>query len=609
MTPLTYAAATVGSSAPAGGSPIEQVAIATAGATVVIAVLLAIGMRRRAGRSFAWLDVFERLAAQGAGLPGWAALPVSLGAGSLIAAVFGLQWDVSLHADKGRDAGPLANPSHYFILLGLLGIFAAGWLAVVMPERGSRPGPAAVRITRGWYAPVGGLAMMGTSGFALMGFPLDDLWHRLFGQDVTLWGPTHLIMLAGAAFTLVGMGILMVEGKLAAKGARHWRWPLASARVRMTLLCGGLLAGISIYQDEFDYGIPQFRLLFHPLLIALSASAVLIAARLLAGRGAALWAAAFFILVRGTITVIVGPILGETTGHFPLYVVEALLVEGTAVALGTAQVRRFGAVAALLIGTVGTAAELAWTHVWFPVAWPVHLLPSAIAAAVPVALAGAVLGTFLAQGMQRRLAGDGRRAFACAFAAAVVICAIGVGLLSTTVPSVRADVRLAPAGPTTGGRLVNIEAKVTPASALEGADWLRTVAWQGGGHVEGAPLRRTGPGMYVSTAPLPVGGSWKSALRFHRGREMASVTVYLPEDPAIEGAREVPASATFSRPFVADHLILQRERTVGATGILWTGGIIAVMGIVGILFAGLGAALVRVSASSRVPAPRALELA
>ena len=35
-------------------------------------------------------------------------------------------------------------------------------------------------------------------GFALLGFPLDDMWHRLFGQDVTLWGPTHLMLFGGA---------------------------------------------------------------------------------------------------------------------------------------------------------------------------------------------------------------------------------------------------------------------------------------------------------------------------------------------------------------------------------------------------------------------------
>ncbi|MDQ3306118.1 MAG: hypothetical protein M3535_09110 [Actinomycetota bacterium] len=31
----------------------------------------------------------------------------------------------------------------------------------------------------------------------LAAFPLDELWHRAFGIDVTLWSPTHL-MLVGA---------------------------------------------------------------------------------------------------------------------------------------------------------------------------------------------------------------------------------------------------------------------------------------------------------------------------------------------------------------------------------------------------------------------------
>ncbi len=48
--------------------------------------------------------------------------------------------------------------------------------------------------------------------FSLIGFPLDDIWHRLFGQDVTLWGPTHLMLIGGAAMTLVGIAVLAVEG-------------------------------------------------------------------------------------------------------------------------------------------------------------------------------------------------------------------------------------------------------------------------------------------------------------------------------------------------------------------------------------------------------------
>src|SRR4051812_50142311 len=68
--------------------------------------------------------------------------------------------------------------------------------------------------------PVGGALMLLCSSFALSGFPLDDLWHRLFGQDVTLWGPTHLIMLSGGLLTLVGCAILFEEG-VAVSGQRR----------------------------------------------------------------------------------------------------------------------------------------------------------------------------------------------------------------------------------------------------------------------------------------------------------------------------------------------------------------------------------------------------
>ncbi len=130
----------------------------------------------------------------------------------------------------GRDEGPLANPAHYLILFGLFGIFTAGTLAIALP-RGERPGPAALRITRDWHAPVGGLLIVACSGFALAGFPLDDVWHRLFGQDVTLWGPTHLMLIGGAGLTLIGMALLMAEGARArpapageGRGTRVWAW-------------------------------------------------------------------------------------------------------------------------------------------------------------------------------------------------------------------------------------------------------------------------------------------------------------------------------------------------------------------------------------------------
>ena len=74
---------------------------------------------------------------------------------------------------------------------------------------------ASRRITRDWYAPVGGLLLIACAFFALIGFPLDDVSHRLFGQDVTLWGPTHLMMLGCAALTLISILVLLSEARIA----------------------------------------------------------------------------------------------------------------------------------------------------------------------------------------------------------------------------------------------------------------------------------------------------------------------------------------------------------------------------------------------------------
>jgi hypothetical protein len=204
------AAATTAAADPAGGAAIDQVAIATGSALVALGALWWLVTRYRAGRArrFARVVAFsERVS----GLPGWAAVPTAVSGVSLQVALLGMYWDIALHIGDGRDAGPLANPAHYLILAGLFGVFAAGVLAIAMP-RDATPGPAAVRVAPGWSAPVGGLLMASCGAFALAGFPLDDMWHRLFGQDVTLWGPTHLMLIGGAGMTLIGQAVLLQEG-------------------------------------------------------------------------------------------------------------------------------------------------------------------------------------------------------------------------------------------------------------------------------------------------------------------------------------------------------------------------------------------------------------
>src|SRR5215211_2143339 len=138
--------------APAGGAELGEVIAATGGALVATTALLALAAGHRSGRS----DLLRRAAAwaeRRTGEPGWAALPSMLVTLALITALFGMYWDISLHIDDGRDPGPLANPAHYFILVGLFGIFAAGLIAIALPEE--RPSRVAVKIAPNWYASLG----------------------------------------------------------------------------------------------------------------------------------------------------------------------------------------------------------------------------------------------------------------------------------------------------------------------------------------------------------------------------------------------------------------------------------------------------------------------
>ena len=549
---LLFAAA----SPPAAGAEIGQIAIATAAATVVTCALLYLGFGHRSGRT----QILQRLADHSerkTGMPGWVAFPSAVATISLLTAVFGMYWDISLHIDNGRDPGPLANPAHYFILLGLFGIFSAGFFSMVLPKE--RPSTVAIRLGRDWWAPLGGVLICACGAFSLIGFPLDDVWHRLFGQDVTLWGPTHLMLIGGAAMTLVGIAVLSVEGLRADASVEE------QAHVKMLraiALTGGLMLGLSTFQAEFDFGVPQFQLIFEPMMLMVAAGVGLVLARLYAGPGAALGAAGFFIFLRGGLALLVGPVLGQTLPHFPLYIAEAVVVEAVALFVSTKRPLRFGFVAGVGIGIVGLGAEWAWSHLWMPLPWPQAAFPEAAIVGFAAAVAGATIGAWIGSHLSPEPLERSpllRRAAVCS--AAVLAALVVYGLYTPTEQGVSARVALHEVGGDSGGREVNATVRMDPPDAAADAEWFDVTAWQGGGLVV-APLRRTGPGVYRSTEPIPVYGNWKAMIRLHDGNSLTALPIYLPRDEAIP-VGEVPAPAHFTRAFGDEHQMLQRESKGG----------------------------------------------
>jgi hypothetical protein len=589
------------SSKPAGGAAIGEVIGATGGALVATAILFGLGFAHRAGRTTLLRRVGD-YAERTTGMPAWASIPTAVAGVSLLIALFGMYWDISLHIDQGRDPGPLANPAHYFILVGLFGIFAAGFLAIVLPE--GKPSPAAVKIAEGWYAPVGGVVFMACAAFALLGFPLDDMWHRLFGQDVTLWGPTHLMLFGGAGLSLLGHATLVAEAgesghKPDARGVFAF-----IVRTRKTSIFGGLLIGLSTFQGEFDFGVPQFQLIFQPLLIALAAGIALVGARIYIGRGGAMAAAVTFIVIRGVVTLLVGPVLGEATPHFPLYLAEAALVELVALRLSTDRPYRFGALAGVLIGTVGLAAEWGWSHVWMPIPWPSSMLGEAVLLTPIAGLAGGVLGGFVGATLvipRRPSLRVPSLAPAVAGLAAIAVL-VAFGLYTATDRGVRAQVTLHQVSPPPT-RQADATVRFRPKDAADHAKWLTMTAWQGGG-LRVNRLERVGDGVYRTTQPMPLYRDWKTILRLHTGNSIAGVPVYLPGDSAIP-VKGVPARPRFERTFVADKSILQRERKRDVPSWLFSaaGAIVLAFGLA--LVGTLGWALARVArvASEGSPPP------
>src|SRR3954466_15495702 len=74
----------------------------------------------------------------------------------------------------------------------------------------------------------------------------------------------------------------------------------------------------------------------------LAAGIALVAARVRLGRFGALYTVAFFLAIRGGLALIVGPIIGNTTPHLPLYIVEAIIVELVALRVSDAGRTRSG---------------------------------------------------------------------------------------------------------------------------------------------------------------------------------------------------------------------------------------------------------------------------
>ena len=524
---------------------------------VGVVVALAVTGKQRKGYGATYLlprvsESLQRIT----GIPGWTAAAVGTASFGLLVAGMGFYNDVAWHVRLGRDKNLFTAP-HTAIIVGLFFIFAAAVVGTVIARIDRFEGGLHIR---GMHIPWSMLALGLLGGSALSGFPLDDLWHHFYGIDVTMWSPTHLLMILGASFSPLACWLALSES-----GTRPTDSGWAKG-VYVAVAVMGLL-GLSSAQGEFSFGVPQFQQLYHPILIVLAAGIALTLTRLVIGRWWALLIGCLSFLV-GT-----GNFIGsnQTSREAALYVTCAIAVELAGLVFGTEKPLRFAFASGIGIATIGLAGEWVWNaHAYQP--WTTALLPDALVLGVIAAVAACVIGVaFGGAVLHRRLVRGG----AIAVAGVAVLFCLAWPLPRTNIDAT-AQLQLShvPGG-------VNVTARITPEDAAVGARWFQAMAWQGGGMVV-ADMKEQSPGVYTSERPVPVGGRWKTIVRIQKGTAMASVPVWFPADPAIRKA-EIPA-VDRTMPFALEQRYLLREQHGGAA---WFGiAVFALLACVAVLWVG-----------------------
>jgi hypothetical protein len=126
---------------------------------------------------------------------------------SKLIAGWGVQWDIQWHVLIGRDSFWI--PPHVMTYAGvtlavLVSFGVLVWETLVGADRG-RLRILGLSGTRGFHLAAWGI------GLTVLAAPIDDLWHRLFGLDVTLWSPPHLLGIVGAVINSLACLVIACE--------------------------------------------------------------------------------------------------------------------------------------------------------------------------------------------------------------------------------------------------------------------------------------------------------------------------------------------------------------------------------------------------------------
>ncbi len=203
----------------------------------------------------------------------------------LLQAELGLAWDRNWHDLVGRDRFWI--PPHILLYTGVGG---AGLVALIVifietlryaRKHDGVDDTSTIPVLGYFHAPLG-FVLLGFGALTdLLAAPLDNYWHELYGLDVTLWSPFHIMGTLGGV--ILGLGAIYMISSEAAyerqKGAASWRilglsGPEWCAIILLAALIEIALPSLTAFTPA---NIGTFTLLTYPIPLTMAGVSMLIA--------------------------------------------------------------------------------------------------------------------------------------------------------------------------------------------------------------------------------------------------------------------------------------------------------------------------------------------
>jgi hypothetical protein len=246
-------------------------------------------------------------------------LRLVLGLTALLGAIIfleGTSWDIQWHSYIGRDRTLI--PPHLMMLSGVALSGISGLLTVLIESWWARRNQIIAQYSVGFAeifsGPLGAYIVGYTALTAAIAFPLDAYWHALYGIDVAIWAPFHVMFVASMGIVALGAAYMLISAShLAARLGTAGSGTRRAATVGVVLALATVLSLFTLLlfdalKDKNFINLGFLSINVFPLLSGLLVAFTLVAAAYaIPWRWAATFVSGCYLLLAGIMAVFVQP--------------------------------------------------------------------------------------------------------------------------------------------------------------------------------------------------------------------------------------------------------------------------------------------------------------